>query len=110
MHINPEMVSFNGFAILFKILSAHCEFFIIQAIKNTPAVPEDAEELSYKEICTKDQLQEMTRVNNTWNKDYCPSPCEKNGKCPDGAQCIDLSDEKAPNYTCVCRHAHIFQF
>ena len=52
----------------------------------------------------------MTRVNNTWNKDYCPSPCEKNGKCPDGAQCIDLSDEKAPNYTCVCRHAHISHF
>ena len=24
MHINPKKVSFNGFAILFKILSAHC--------------------------------------------------------------------------------------
>ena len=39
-------------------------FFYIsckKATKDTPAVPEDAEELSYKEICTKDQLQEMTR-------------------------------------------------
>ena len=25
MHINPVKVSLNGFAILFKILSAHCE-------------------------------------------------------------------------------------
>ena len=25
MHINPVKVSFNGFAILFKILSAHCD-------------------------------------------------------------------------------------
>ena len=25
MHINPVKVSFNGFAISFKILSAHCE-------------------------------------------------------------------------------------
>ena len=29
MHINPLKVSFNVFAILFKILSAHCEVFVI---------------------------------------------------------------------------------
>ena len=79
-------------------------FFSLQkAIKDTPAVPEDAEELSYKEICTKDQLKEMTRINNTWDIDYCPSPCEQNGPCPSGSQCIDLSTEIAPNHTCVCR-------
>ena len=50
-----------------------------KATKDTPAVPEDAEELSYKEICSKDQLKEMTRVNNTWNINYCPSPCKLNG-------------------------------
>ena len=26
MHINPVKVSFNGFAILFKIISAHCGY------------------------------------------------------------------------------------
>ena len=66
------LISWN-FLILFIYFS--CK----KATKDTPAVPEDAEELSYKEICTKDQLQEMTRVNNTWDIKYCPSPCEQNG-------------------------------
>jgi hypothetical protein len=45
----------------------------VKTYKSIPALPEDAEELSYKEICTKEQYDEMIRVNNTWNKVYCPS-------------------------------------
>ena len=41
--------------------------------RNIAALPEDAEELSYKEICKAEQYKEMTRENNTWNKQYCPS-------------------------------------
>ena len=44
-----------------------------KALKDTPAVPEDAEELSYKETCTKDQYEEVVKENNTWSKEYCPS-------------------------------------
>ena len=91
------------------------------ALKDTPAVPEDAEELSYKETCTKDQYEEVVKENNTWSIEYCPStkvfsitskntfnphfsgPCEKNGECPSGSECIDLSTDIAPNYTCICR-------
>ena len=28
MHINPEKVSFNGFAILFEILSVQCDLLV----------------------------------------------------------------------------------
>ena len=44
-----------------------------KALKDTPAVPEDAEELSYKETCTKDQYEEVVKENNTWSIEYCPS-------------------------------------
>ena len=37
-----------------------------------PALPEEAQELSYKEICTENQLQVESRLNNTWNKEECP--------------------------------------
>lgn len=73
------------------------------AVDDIPVIPEDAQELSYKETCRKEQYQEKTKVNNTWNRDYCPSPCEQNGPCPSGSQCIDLSNDLAPNHTCECR-------
>ena len=38
-----------------------------------PSMPEEALELSYKEICSANQLKVESRLNNTWNKDYCPS-------------------------------------
>ena len=38
-----------------------------------PAMAEDAEELSYIEICKKNQYQEEFKQNNTWDLDYCPS-------------------------------------
>ncbi len=41
--------------------------------KNRPAFPEDAEELSYKEICKSNQENSTQKVNNTWSLDYCPS-------------------------------------
>jgi hypothetical protein len=41
--------------------------------KEIPAMPEDAEELSYKEICSGNQYDEETRQNNTWNVETCPS-------------------------------------
>ena len=47
--------------------------FCLKALKDTPAVPEDAEELSYKETCTQDQYEEKEKVNNTWVMGYCPS-------------------------------------
>ena len=34
---------------------------------------EDPEELSYIEICKKNQYQEEFKQNNTWDLDYCPS-------------------------------------
>ena len=34
---------------------------------------EDAEELSYIEICKKNQYKEEFKQNNTWDLDYCPS-------------------------------------
>ena len=71
--------------------------------KDTPVLAEDAEEISYKENCKGDQYVEEPKVNNTWNKEYCPSPCLGNGDCPSGAQCIDWSDDIGPNHTCVCR-------
>ena len=70
-------------------------------IKDIPALPEDAEEISYKEKCKKDQYETMTKTNNTWNIEHCPSPCERNGDCTEGASCIDhrwISDQiKNPN-------------
>ena len=38
-----------------------------------PSMPEEALELSYKEVCSANQLRVESRLNNTWNKDYCPS-------------------------------------
>ncbi len=49
--------------------NAGCGF----ALENLPAIPEDAEELSYKEICSKDQYKEEIKINNTWNREFCPS-------------------------------------
>lgn len=41
--------------------------------KSRPSMPEEAVELSYKEICVGNQYREETKVNNTWNQDYCDS-------------------------------------
>ena len=86
----------------------------MKSTKDVPALPEDAEEIrqvdfferivkskwvilnifseilkySYKEICKDDQLQIMTKENNTWNQEFCPSPCVGNGPCVRGSQCI----------------------
>ena len=38
-----------------------------------PSMPEEAQELSYKEVCSANQLQVESRENNTWDKSYCPS-------------------------------------
>lgn len=38
-----------------------------------PAMAEDAEELSYIEICKKNQYKEEFKQNNTWDQEYCPS-------------------------------------
>ena len=62
--------------------------FIYKSTKDVPVLPEDAEEISYKETCKENQYEEMTRENNTWNLLYCASPCKNNGPCPRGAQCI----------------------
>ena len=40
------------------------------ALKDTPAVSEDAEELSFKETCTKDQYEEVVKDNKI---EYCPN-------------------------------------
>ena len=51
-------------------------FATSECIKSTtrqPAMAEDAEELSYIEICKKNQYQEEFKQNNTWDLDYCPS-------------------------------------
>ena len=53
--------------------------------KDIPALPEDAEEISYKEKCKEDQYETKTKTNNTWNLEYCPSPCEGNGDCTGGS-------------------------
>ena len=37
------------------------------------ALPQEAEQLSYKETCLANQYKEETRINNTWNREYCPS-------------------------------------
>jgi len=68
-----------------------------------PAMPEDAEELSYKEVCFSNQYEEEIRVNNTWNRMTCPSPCLDNGDCPQYAECVDLSDDEGSKYDCVCQ-------
>ena len=49
-------------------LKADCKYGV-----ERPAMPEDAESLSYKEVCRMDQYQEETRYNNTWSKDHCDS-------------------------------------
>ena len=38
-----------------------------------PAMAEDAEELSYIEICKKNQYKEEFKQNNTWDQEHCPS-------------------------------------
>jgi hypothetical protein len=38
-----------------------------------PVRPQDAEELGYREVCKGNMLQVQKRVNNTWNRQYCPS-------------------------------------
>ena len=51
-------------------------FATSECVKSTtrqPAMAEDAEELSYIEICKKNQYQEEFKQNNTWDLDYCPS-------------------------------------
>ncbi len=45
----------------------------VKTDKKIPALAEDAEELSYKEVCIGTELETMTRVNNTWDKEHCPS-------------------------------------
>ena len=40
------------------------------ALKDTPAVSEDAEELSFKETCTKDHYEEVVKDNKI---EYCPN-------------------------------------
>ncbi len=68
-----------------------------------PAMPEDAEELGYKEVCVGDQYDDETRVNNTWSVEDCPSPCLNNGDCPQYAECIDESDDTGPKHKCKCQ-------
>lgn len=41
-------------------------------------MPEDAEELSYKEVCSGNQYEEEFKVNNTWSVEYCPSRLKRN--------------------------------
>ena len=51
-------------------------FATSECLKSTskqPAMAEDAEELSYIEICKKNQYKEEFKQNNTWDLDYCPS-------------------------------------
>ena len=45
----------------------------IKSTSKQPAMAEDAEELSYIEICKKNQFKEEFKQNNTWDLDYCPS-------------------------------------
>ncbi|XP_059096721.1 uncharacterized protein LOC131891214 [Tigriopus californicus] len=77
--------------------------------KSRPSTPEEAMELSYKEICVGNQYKEETKVNNTWNQDYCDSPCKDNGPCPAGAQCYDRSDTLRPKYECICQMGMVME-
>lgn len=90
---------------------------------SVPAMPEDAEQLGYKEVCNGDEYAEESRINNTWSIENCPSklkidkklilvnliyaktlgPCLQNGPCPQYAQCIDESDDMGPKYRCECQ-------
>ena len=45
----------------------------IKSTSKQPAMAEDAEELSYIEICKKNQYKEEFKQNNTWDIDFCPS-------------------------------------
>ena len=45
----------------------------VKSKSRQPAMAEDAEELSYIEICKKNQYKEEFKQNNTWDIDYCPS-------------------------------------
>ena len=45
----------------------------IKSTSRQPAMAEDAEELSYIEICQKNQFIEESKQNNTWDINYCPS-------------------------------------
>ena len=45
----------------------------VKSTSRQPAMAEDAEELSYIEICKKNQYKEEFKQNNTWDLDYCPS-------------------------------------
>ena len=55
-------------------------------VKNRPAMPEDAEELSYRETCMLNQYQEQSTVNNTrsLDPDYCDSENAQSGKSDRG--------------------------
>ena len=53
---------------------------------------------SYEEICKDDQLQIMTKENNTWDKDWCDSPCKGNGPCVRGSQCVGKKDFPQKKY------------
>ena len=43
-------------------------------------------ELEYQENCQSNQYSEETRECNSWDREKCPSPCER-VKCPAFAKC-----------------------
>ena len=64
-----EAVSEDGGNVTTYFATSDC----LKSTSKQPAMAEDAEELSYIEICKKNQYKEEFKQNNTWDLDYCPS-------------------------------------
>lgn len=77
--------------------------------ENLPASPEDAQVLTYREVCQDNQYQEEIMAYDDWDIATCPSPCDKNGNCTKHAKCIDNSTIAAPNFYCVCQMGMIME-